>query len=295
MDLKQECLEEFLDLSRELQVKGLAGEKREEEVHATSTMVSVENEEAIESFNDDETDLIADGTDDAIYDSRDVERLDKKKAESQDEMEVTKKTLLKNVNTADVKTISRETTEKEHTLNKHNIINNSVEEIVKTTKVDFEILNNSAMKSRTTQLSKSATLEHSLNIGEANNDVKTTKMGKTQNILFQDLNVKLMNQSQSPKKKTDQKYCHILKDNEDIDSIIQSIMGKNESGFTCKVCDRIKPNGTHMVWHIESHIGGTSYECHICKQASRTRGNLVKHVYKIHGKEFITGVVKSNY
>ena len=133
------------------------------------------------------------------------------------------------------------------------------------------------------------TQEKKIEIDEGNPKFKTTKTPeKSQNFLDQE-NMKPMAQDQI--KKTDKEYFHILKDNEDIDTIVKVIMGQNGNDFTCKVCDRTKPQRTHMVWHIETHIGGTSYECHICKKASRTRGNLMKHVYKSHGKEFIKGMI----
>ena len=142
MDLEQECVEEFLDLARELQVRGLAGEKREEPA-TTTTMVPVKNEEAQDSFYEEDTEKFADETDDVI---RDIEELlGEKKAEVQAEMEI--------VNTkedaVDVKAVT--------TTNEH--ISNEKYDILGTTKVDGETLTTSAVKSRKTKLLKNIKCE----------------------------------------------------------------------------------------------------------------------------------------
>ena len=83
---------------------------------------------------------------------------------------------------------------------------------------------------------------------------------------------------------SEQKYFYTIQPGDDIDSIVALMIEKKDAAFSCKVCNVIKYVPSHMEDHVETHIGGTSYVCSVCKKQRRTRVSLKLHMYKAHGE-----------
>ena len=53
---------------------------------------------------------------------------------------------------------------------------------------------------------------------------------------------------------------------------------KNEDVWKCKICGKTANHNSNIRAHVEQHIEGMSYACHICSKTFTIRPGLNKHV-----------------
>ena len=57
---------------------------------------------------------------------------------------------------------------------------------------------------------------------------------------------------------------------------------KNEDNFECKSCGKTARKKGDIRRHVEIHIEGLSFECHICENTFRSRNILKHHLFRNH-------------
>ena len=77
----------------------------------------------------------------------------------------------------------------------------------------------------------------------------------------------------------------VLSTNLEFNLQIEQMMEKNEGLWQCKVCGKTyNKYKRDIARHVETHIEGITYPCHICKKIFSTRHNVRQHIYKIHSE-----------
>ena len=60
-------------------------------------------------------------------------------------------------------------------------------------------------------------------------------------------------------------------------SLFENMEQNSEGLYVCKLCDKTIKMKTHMKYHIETHIVGLTFQCHICEKNFKSRNSLNVH------------------
>ena len=60
-------------------------------------------------------------------------------------------------------------------------------------------------------------------------------------------------------------------------SLYENMEQNSEGMYVCKLCDKTIKMKTHMKYHIETHIVGLTFQCHICEKNFKSRNSLNVH------------------
>ena len=71
-----------------------------------------------------------------------------------------------------------------------------------------------------------------------------------------------------------------------IDEQTNQMVEKIDQVWTCKLCGKRATNKTNIRRHAETHIGGMSYNCHLCSKSFPAKHPLQKHISNIHCELF---------
>ena len=64
---------------------------------------------------------------------------------------------------------------------------------------------------------------------------------------------------------------------QDTVSNIESLIEKHTEGYSCKSCDYTSKKVGHMKEHVERHIDGLEYPCHLCNKIFRSSNSFRGH------------------
>ena len=78
--------------------------------------------------------------------------------------------------------------------------------------------------------------------------------------------------------------------NSELDLQVDGLIEKKEGLWTCKVCGKRATRKEHAKSHVETHLMGVSYACHICSTTTSTRQNLRNHISRTHSELFSCNV-----
>ena len=67
--------------------------------------------------------------------------------------------------------------------------------------------------------------------------------------------------------------------NVESDEKFEELVVKENGLYTCTVCQKTMGHKTKMRLHVETHMSGLSYDCHLCGQNFRSRNSLNSHGY----------------
>ena len=68
----------------------------------------------------------------------------------------------------------------------------------------------------------------------------------------------------------------------ELDKTVDELFESQNGVFHCKVCGKIISKKQNMQKHVEIHIEGLSFDCHLCSKAFRSRHSLQMHKSRTH-------------
>ena len=76
-----------------------------------------------------------------------------------------------------------------------------------------------------------------------------------------------------------QNYSSINPMNAESEEKFNELVVKENGLYHCTVCQKTFGHKTKMRLHVETHMSGLSYDCHLCGQHFRSRNSLNSHAY----------------
>ena len=76
-----------------------------------------------------------------------------------------------------------------------------------------------------------------------------------------------------------QEYSSINPMNAESEEKFNELVVKENGLYHCTVCQKTFGHKTKMRLHVETHMTGLSYDCHLCGQHFRSRNSLNSHIY----------------
>ena len=66
-----------------------------------------------------------------------------------------------------------------------------------------------------------------------------------------------------------------------------NIIHMNDAPYRCNLCTYYSNDKNVLKGHMKGHKGDTPYECKVCELAFISKGNCVRHIKTIHGKQMM--------